>query len=56
VKTKGCLSRKTALAMAFKLILSARRKWRRLDGSDHLAELIEGVPFKDGIKIKKHAA
>ena len=28
VKTKGCLSRKTALAMAFKLILSARRKWR----------------------------
>ena len=33
VKTKGCLSRKTALAMAFKLILSARRKWRKLDGS-----------------------
>ena len=33
VKTKGCLSRKTALAMTFKLILSARRKWRRLDGS-----------------------
>ena len=28
VKTKGCLSRKTALAMVFKLILSARRKWR----------------------------
>ena len=26
VKTKGCLSRKTALAMAFKLILSAKRK------------------------------
>ena len=31
VKTKGCLSRKTALAMAFKLILSARRKWRKLE-------------------------
>jgi transposase-like protein len=30
VKTKGCLSRKTALAMVFKLILSARRKWRKL--------------------------
>ena len=56
VKTKGCLSRKTALAMAFKLILSARRKWRRLDGSNHLAELIEGVTFKDGIKRTKHAA
>ncbi|PWG74388.1 IS256 family transposase, partial [Enterococcus hirae] len=35
-KTKGCLSRKTALAMVFKLMLSARKKWRRLDGSDHL--------------------
>ena len=28
-KTKGCLSRKTVLAMVFKLLLSARRKWRR---------------------------
>jgi transposase-like protein len=56
VKTKGCLSRKTALAMAFKLILSARRKWRKLDGSNQLAEVIEGVPFKDGIKLNKYAA
>ena len=56
VKTKGCLSRKTALAMAFKLILSAKRKWRKLDGSNQLAELIEGVPFKDGIKLTKNAA
>ncbi len=56
VKTKGCLSRKTALAMAFKLILSARRKWRKLDGSDQLAEVIEGVPFKDGIKQIQCAA
>lgn len=56
VKTKGCLSRKTALAMTFKLILSAREKWRKLDGSEHLAELIKGVPFKDGIKQIKHAA
>ncbi len=56
VKTKGCLSRKTALAMTFKLILSAREKWRKLDGSSHLAELIKGVSFKDGIKQIKHAA
>ena len=32
-KTKGCLSRNTALTMTFKLILSAKRKWRKLDGS-----------------------
>ena len=56
VKTKGCLSRKTALAMAFKLILCAKRKWRKLDGSNQLAEVIDGVPFKDGIKLNKHAA
>ena len=56
VKTKGCLSRKTALAMVFKLILSARAKWRKLDGSNQLAEIIEGVPFRDGIKQIKQAA
>ena len=56
VRTKGCLSRKTALAMTFKLILSARRKWRKLDGSNQLAELIEGVLFTDGIKRTKSAA
>jgi len=55
-KTKGCLSRKTALAMVFKLLLSARRKWRRLDGSNHLAEVSQGVTFKDGIKQIQHAA
>ena len=55
-KTKGCLSRNTALAMVFKLLLSAKKKWRRLDRSDHLAEVIQGVTFKDGIKQIQHAA
>ena len=56
VKTKGCLNRKTALAMTFKLILSAKRKWRKLNGSDQLADIIDGVPFKDGIKQIERAA
>ena len=47
-KTKGCLSRKTALAMVFKLAKSAERHWRRLDGSERLAQVIEGVRFRDG--------
>ena len=55
-KTKGCLSRKTALAMVFKLLLSAKRKWRSFDGSNHLAEVIQGVTFKDGIKQIQNAA
>jgi transposase-like protein len=47
-KTKGCLSRQTALAMVFKLAQSAERHWRRLDGSERLAQVIEGVRFRDG--------
>lgn len=55
-KTKGCLSRKTALAMTYKLMISAKKKWRKLDGANRLPEIINGVTFKDGIKQHKHAA
>jgi transposase-like protein len=47
-KTKGCLSRETALAMVFKLAKSAERHWRRLNGPDRLGQLIEGIKFRDG--------
>ena len=47
-KTKGCLSRATALALVFKLARSAERHWRRLNGSDRLAEIVRGVRFRDG--------
>jgi putative transposase len=47
-KTKGCLSRQTALAMVFKLAKSAERHWRCLDGSERLGQLIQGVHFRDG--------
>ena len=56
VKTKGCLSRKTAMTMVFKLCQSAQKKWRRLDGPHHLAEIIQGVKFKDGEKLIERAA
>jgi len=29
-KTKGCLNRKTALAMVFRLMMSAKKKWRKI--------------------------
>ncbi len=47
-KTKGCLSRQTALAMVFKLAKTAERSWRRLDGSERLAQVIGGARFRDG--------
>jgi len=47
-KTKGCLSRETALAMVFKLARSAETSWRRLNGATRLGQLIAGVRFRDG--------
>ena len=55
-KTKGCLSRMTALTMVFKLCQSAAKKWRRLDGSRQIAGIIQGVKFKDGEKLTERAA
>lgn len=55
-KTKGCLSRKTGLAMAFKLMMSAQAKWRKLDGANRMPEIVQGVEFKDGIKQIQAAA
>jgi len=55
-KTKGCLSRETGLAMAFKLCLSAQKRWRKLNRSDMMAEVIEGVKFVDGIREERIAA
>ena len=55
-KTKGCLNRKTALAMVFRLMMSAKKKWRKISGPNRLPEVIQGVVFKDGIKQLQAAA
>jgi len=47
-KTKGAGSRKAGLAMAFKLLLSAEKHWRKITAS-HLVALVQaGVKFPDG--------
>jgi len=55
-RTKGCLSRKTGLAMAFKLMMSAQKKWRKLDGQNRLPEIVQGVEFRDGLRHLQTAA
>ena len=55
-KTRGCLSRKTARVMVDQLMMSAKSKWRRLSGSEHLADVIKGVAFQDGIRQFQDAA
>jgi hypothetical protein len=37
--------------MAFKLVESAQKGWRKLNGSPLLPEVIAGVIFKDGVKL-----
>jgi len=55
-KTKGHGSRKAALAMVFKLAQSASRRWRALNGSDLMPDVIEGVIFVDGVRTDQVAA
>jgi len=53
-KTKGSGSRKACLAMVFKLMESASRTWRALNGSLLIPDVIAGAVFVDG--VRKHAA
>ena len=47
-KTKGAGSRKAGLAMAWKLLLAAQQRWRRVN-APHLVALVKaGVEFPDG--------
>jgi len=56
VRSKGCLSNKTALAMIFKLAEAAERSWRRLNGHNQLPKIILGIKFSDGIEVVRSQA
>jgi len=49
-RTKGSGSRTACLTMVFKLAQAAEKRWRRLNGSALLPDVIRGVRFEDGIK------
>ena len=49
-KTKGSGSRSACLMMVFKLMESAAKKWRLLNGSPLLSKVIAGVRFVDGVE------
>jgi len=50
-QTKGAGSRMAGLALAFKLILAAQDRWRKVN-APHLVALVRaGVPFKDGQQV-----
>jgi putative transposase len=47
-KTKGAGSRKAGLAMAFKLLLAAEKRWRKINAPHLVALVWAGVEFPDG--------
>jgi transposase-like protein len=49
--TKGAGSKTAALAMAYKLLESAQERWRRFNGHELVTDVLDGVKFKDGIKV-----
>ena len=51
IRSKGCLSNNTALAMIFKLAQAAEKSWRRLKGYDLLPKVVLGVKFNDEIEV-----
>jgi putative transposase len=55
-RTKGSGSRTACLAMVFKLTQSAAKRWRLLNGSQLLEDVIQGLQFIDGIKPQQDAA
>jgi len=50
-QAKGCVSRQTMLAMIYKLGMGAEKRWQRIRGFGHLAKVIKGVKFKDGMEM-----
>ncbi len=49
--TKGAGSKKAALAMAYKLLDAAQQRWRRINGHELVADVLDGATFKDGVKV-----
>ena len=49
--TKGAGSKAAALAMAYKLLITAQERWRRFNGHELIAEVLDGATFKDGVKV-----
>jgi hypothetical protein len=39
------------LAMIYKLGMNAEKRWKKIRGFNHLARVIEGVKFRDGIEV-----
>jgi putative transposase len=54
-RSKGAFSEASIMALKFKLIQAAEKRWQRIAGFEYLAKVISGVKFADGIEIKQNS-
>ena len=54
--TKGAGSRTAGLTMAFKLLIMAQQRWRRLNAPHLVAQVRAGVRFRDGLRVERDTA
>ena len=52
-KSRNCGSRETTLAMVFKLMESAQKRWYKISGFNLLTLVVNNVPFKDGMRASE---
>ena len=52
-KTRNCGSRDTTLAMVYKLMQSAEKRWRKISGFSLLTLVVNNVEFKDGVQMSE---
>jgi putative transposase len=55
-KTRGCVSQSTILSLVFKLMQSAQKRWLRIQGFQRLADVIQGIEFRDGLRADPQGA
>ena len=51
-RARNCGSRETTLAMVYKLLESAQKKWKRIKGFNLVALVVNNVKFKDGEQVQ----
>ena len=51
-RARNCGSRETTLAMVYKLLETAQKRWKRTKGFDLLALVVNNVKFKDGEQVQ----
>jgi putative transposase len=55
-RSKNCGSRDTTLAMVYKLMECAQKKWRKIQGFRLLTLVVNNVPFVNGELVKEQSA